>query len=97
MLHQNDAQLVRMWKQRNPNDVFYYSKICAFVARELNSQNMSFTLRIQTSWQHLMMAQYGHLGGVLVDATFETKDKKVLLISYHYLSQSMSMCSIPYF
>jgi hypothetical protein len=50
MLHQNDAQSVRMWRQRNPNDVFYYRKICAFVARELNSQNMSFTLRIQTSW-----------------------------------------------
>jgi hypothetical protein len=37
---------------------------------------MFFTLGIQTSWQREMMIEYGHQGGVVVDATFGTSEKK---------------------
>jgi hypothetical protein len=49
MLHQNDAQSMHMWRQRNPHDMFYYNETGAFVARELNNQNMPFILGIDSA------------------------------------------------
>jgi hypothetical protein len=80
-LHKNDAQSVRMWVQRNPDKVFYYTESNAEmpipVPGELTSQNMPFTIGIQTKWQNEMMLKHGHRGGISVDATFGTNDKKV--------------------
>jgi hypothetical protein len=42
---------------------------------------MSFILSIQTPWQREMMIEHGHEGGVAVDATFGTNEKKVI----HYV------------
>jgi hypothetical protein len=47
----------------------------------LSNQNMPFTLGIQTPWQREMMIERGHQGGVKVDATFGTNEKKVI----HYV------------
>ena len=84
MLHKNDAQSVRMWVQRNPEKVFYYSesnqKKPEKVPGELTGQNMPFTIGIQTAWQKRMMLQHGHRRGISVDATFGTNDKKVIFL-----------------
>ena len=81
MLHLNDAQSVRMWIQKNPNKIFYYTETDLLnstpVNGHLNGENMPFTIGIQTEWQREMMAKYGHNGGVSIDATFGTNDKKV--------------------
>lgn len=86
MLHKNDAQSVRMWVQRNPEKVFYYSesnqKNPVKVQGELTGKNMPFTIGIQTEWQKQMMLKHGHRGGISVDATFGTNDKKVLSLTY---------------
>jgi hypothetical protein len=44
-------------------------------------QNMFFTLGIQTPWQRKMMIEHGHQGGVAVDITFGTNEKRVI----HYV------------
>ncbi len=41
-------------------------------------QNMPFTLGIQTPWQKEMMFEHGHQGGVTIDATFGTNEKKMI-------------------
>ena len=50
MLHQNDAQSLRMWVQKNPESVFYYSETNAKnpveVGGGLTSENMPFTIGI---------------------------------------------------
>ena len=82
MLHKNDAQSVRMWVQRNPEKIFYYSESNKEKAKpvegELTGENMPFTIGIQTPWQRTMMLKYGNGGGISVDATFGTNEKKVL-------------------
>ncbi len=40
-------------------------------------KNMPFTLGIQTPWQREMMIEHGHQGGVAIDVTFGTNEKKV--------------------
>ena len=84
MLHKNDAQSVRMWVQKNPDKVFHYTESNKHkpvpVPGELNGNNMPFTIGIQTQWQKKMMLQHGHRGGISVDATFGTNDKKVQYI-----------------
>ena len=81
MLDENDAQSVRMWVQRNPDKVFHYTETNQSspvqVEGQLNGDNIPFTIGIQTSWQRLMMAKHGHGGGISIDATFGTNDKKV--------------------
>lgn len=93
MLHSNDAQSVRMWVQRNPDKVFHYTETNQTspvqVEGQLNGDNIPFTIGIQTGWQRLMMAKYGHGGGISIDATFGTNDKKV------YLNHVRLLCSIP--
>ncbi len=42
---------------------------------------MPFTLGFQTTWQKEMMIEHGHQGGVTIDATFGTNEKKVI----HYV------------
>lgn len=48
MLHKNDAQSVRMWVDRNPDKVFYYTESNKEkpvpVPGELNGANMLFTI-----------------------------------------------------
>jgi hypothetical protein len=86
MLHKNDAQSVRKWVQRNPEKVFYYNesnqKNHVKVQGELTGENMPFTIAIQTEWQKQMMLKHGNRGGISVDATFGTNDKKVLSLTY---------------
>ncbi len=53
-----------------------------YVDGGLIGQNMPFTLSIQTPWQMEMMIKHGHQGGVVIDATFGTNEKKVI----HYVS-----------
>lgn len=81
MLHPNDAQSVRMWVQKNPDKVFHYTETNAGeplkVEGQLDGGNMPFTIGIQTPWQVEMMAKFGHGGGMSIDATFGTNDKKV--------------------
>ncbi len=67
-----------MWVQQNTNSMFYYQKIGVEVDGGFTRQNMPFTLGIQTPWQREMMIEYGHQGGVVVDATFGTNEKKVI-------------------
>ncbi|KAG0618725.1 hypothetical protein M758_4G088100 [Ceratodon purpureus] len=80
MLHKNDAQSVRMWVQRNPEKVFYYTESNKEkpvpVPGELTGSNMPFTIGIQTEWQRKMMLEHGHRSGISVDATFGTNEKK---------------------
>ena len=82
MLHKNDAKSVRMWVQRNSDMVFYYTESNKEkpepVRGELTGENMPFTIGIQTPWQREMMLKHGDKGGILVDATFGTNEKKVL-------------------
>jgi hypothetical protein len=86
MLHKNDAQSVRMWVQRNPEKVFYYSESNqrnhVKVQGELTGENMPFTIAIHTEWQKQMMLKHEHRGGISVDATFGTNDKKVLSLTF---------------
>jgi hypothetical protein len=81
MLHPNDAQSVRMWVQKNPDKIFHYTETDLAshiqVDGQLNGANMPFTIGIQAQWQREVMAKYGHNGGVSIDATFGTNDKKV--------------------
>lgn len=81
MLHKNDAQSVRMWVERNPDKVFYYTESNKQkpvpVPGELTGANMPFTIGIQTDWQRKMMLQHGHNGGISIDATFGTNERKV--------------------
>jgi hypothetical protein len=42
---------------------------------------MPFIMGIQTPWQREMMIECGHQGGVAVDATFGTNEKKMI----HYI------------
>jgi hypothetical protein len=69
------------WVQQNTNLKFYYQKNRVEVDGGLSKQNMPFTLGIQTPWQREMMIEHGHQGGVKVDATFGTNEKKVI----HYV------------
>ena len=82
MLDSNDAQSVRMWVQKNPDKVFHYTETNKTspvqVQGQLNGDNIPFTIGIQTKWQREMMAKHGHGGGISIDATFGTNDKKVL-------------------
>jgi hypothetical protein len=68
-----------MWVQQNSNLVFYYQTIRVKMDGGLNGQNMPFILGIQTPWQRERMIEHGHQGGVAVDATFGTNEKKVIL------------------
>lgn len=81
MLHANDAQSVRMLVQKNPEKVFQYTETNlgkpVKVEGQLDGGNMPFTIGIQIPWQLEMMAKYKHGGGVSIDATFGTNDKKV--------------------
>jgi len=47
----------------------------------LIGQNMPFILGIQTPWQREMIIEHWHQGGVAIDATFQTNEKKVI----HYV------------
>ena len=83
MLHKNDAQSVRMWVERNPEKVFYYTESNKAkpvpVPGELTGANMPFTIGIQTDWQRKMMLKHGHRAGISIDATFGTNEKNVSL------------------
>jgi hypothetical protein len=61
--------------------MLYYQETKIEVDGGLIGQNMPFILGIQTPWQREMMIERGHQGGVAVDATFETNEKKVI----HYV------------
>ncbi len=65
-----------MWVQQNINSMFYYQKTKVHVDGGLIRQNMPFTLSTQTPWQIEMMIEHGHQGGVVVDATFGTNEKR---------------------
>jgi hypothetical protein len=80
-LHKNNVKSVRMWVQQNTNSMFYYKKIGVEMDGCFTRQNMFFILSIQTPWQREMMIEHGHKGGVAVDATFGTNEKKVI----HYV------------
>jgi hypothetical protein len=67
-----------MWVQQNNNSMFYYQKIGVDMNGVLIRQNMLFTLGIQTPWQKEMMIELGYQGGVTIDATFETNEKKLI-------------------
>jgi hypothetical protein len=56
--------------------MFHYKEIGVESNGGLIGQNMFFTLGIQTLWQRETMIEHGHQGGVVVDATFGTKEKK---------------------
>jgi len=58
--------------------MLYYQETRIEVDGGLIGQNMPFTFGIQTSWQREMMIERGHQGGVAVDATFKTNEKKVI-------------------
>jgi hypothetical protein len=92
MLHPNDAQSVRMWRQRHPESVFYYSETGDHVRGELSADNMPFTLGIQTPWQRKMMVLHGNKGGVSVDATFGTNEKKVCALAYVFCAVRRRRC-----
>ncbi len=76
MLHKNDAESVRMCVQQNPESCFYYSETGAKVPGALTSENMPFTIGIQTPWQKEQMLRHGHRKAISVDVTFGTNDKK---------------------
>jgi len=61
--------------------VFYYQETRVKVDGSFIRQNMSFTLVIQTPWQREVMIEHGHQGGVAIDASFGTNEKKVI----HYV------------
>jgi hypothetical protein len=67
--------------QQNTNSMFYYQKTRVEVDGGFTKQNMFFTLGIQTPWQRKMMIEHGHQGGVAVDITFGTNEKRVI----HYV------------
>ncbi len=67
--HQFSVLLSRNWK------------IGVEVDGGFTRQNMPFILCIQTPWQNEMMIKHGHQGGVAIDATFGTNEKKVI----HYV------------
>ncbi len=69
---------MRRWVQQNTNSMFYYQKFGVKVNGGLIGQHMPFILGIQTPWQREMMIEHGHQGGVVVDATFGTNEKKVI-------------------
>jgi hypothetical protein len=58
--------------------MFYYQEIGVEVNGGLTRQNMPLILCIQTPWQREMMIEYGHQGGVVIDVTFGTNEKKVI-------------------
>jgi hypothetical protein len=58
--------------------MFYYQTTRVEVDGGFTWQNMPFTLGIQTPWQREMMIERGHQGGVAIDATFGTNEKKVI-------------------
>jgi hypothetical protein len=47
----------------------------------LIGKNMPFILCIQTPWWREMMIEHGHQGGVAIDATFGTNEKKWYIMS----------------
>ncbi len=75
--HEDDAQSVQMWVVENKNKVFFYQESGIQIEGNLQSNNMPFTIRIQTQWQREMMLQCGHDSGFSINATFGTNDKKV--------------------
>jgi hypothetical protein len=58
--------------------MFYYKKIGVDVNDGLTRQSMPFILGIQTLWQKEMMIEHRHQGGVTIDATFGTNEKKLI-------------------
>jgi len=70
-----------MWIQQNTNLVFYYQAIKVEVDGGFTGQNKPCIMSIQTPWQREMMIEHGHQGGVAIDATFGTNEKKVI----HYV------------
>jgi hypothetical protein len=78
--HPNDAELVRMWVQANPQQVFYYHEVGdkeVPVKGELTGENMLFVIGIQNQFQFQMMLEHGHESAVSLDATFGTNQGKV--------------------
>jgi len=67
-----------MWVQQNNNSMFYYQKIGVDMNDGLTRQNMPFILGIQTPWQKKMMIEHRHQGGVTIDVTFGTNEKKLI-------------------
>jgi hypothetical protein len=64
--------------EANHEGVFYYKEIpMEDVPRELNSDNMPFTIGIKTEWQMKKMLKHGHKGGEAIDATFGTNHIKI--------------------
>ena len=79
--HKNNVKSVHMWVQQNTKLMFYYQETKVEVDGHFTRQSMPFTLSIQTPWQKEMMIEHGHQGGIVVDATFGTNEKKVI----HYV------------
>ena len=58
MLDKNDASIVKLWIQENPNNVFYYVETSVTAQGELNGSNMPFILGIQTKRYSIRTPQW---------------------------------------
>jgi hypothetical protein len=77
-LHKNNAKSICIWFKENTNSMFYHQKVGEEMDGHLIGQNMPFILGIQTPWQREMIVEYWHQGGVAIDTTFQTNEKKVI-------------------
>lgn len=68
--HDNDAESVRQWEQRNRSKVFFYEE-----ANE--SKGTAFSLGIMSEWQLDMLVKHGHKKVICMDATHGTNRWKV--------------------
>jgi hypothetical protein len=71
-----------MWVQDNVDNIFYFQETNHEPTRRLLTQNMSFTIGIQTLWPKEMMLTHGHEKGVVIDATFGTDEIKIHPMSF---------------
>ncbi len=58
--HPKDPISVRMWVLENPKLVIFYLEHAPLDLNLLKQDETPFTLRIQTTWQLKMMANFGH-------------------------------------
>lgn len=75
--HPNETESVKMWKNKNPDMVFFYQEHALLNLNVMKQDDTPFTLGIQTEWQYDMMLKYGNGGMLAIDATFSTSHTAV--------------------
>ena len=88
--HPSDPINVRMWTAENSDSLFFYQDHSLMDLNSQTQDNSLFTIGIQIEWQLEMMANFGQISALSIDATFGTGQIKVEY--YSCFSVLLSCC-----